>query len=102
MQLALYSGGRDKLADKIITDCFIYFRNFLLVWLVDQLVSWLILIFFFLDRVSLHSPPCPGIYSAAQAGLEAFICLSSTGIKDVCYHLPAFSVNFLSFYFSFF
>ena len=44
--------------------------------------------FFFWDRVSLHSPGCPGTHSVNQAGL-ACLCLPSAGIKGVRHHCPA-------------
>jgi hypothetical protein len=56
--------------------------------------------FFFLDRVSLYSPGCPGIHFVDQAGLKLRnlpasasqvlglkVCATIPGYKDVNHHL---------------
>jgi hypothetical protein len=43
----------------------------------------------FWDRISLHSPGCPGTYYVDQAVIElssAYLWLPGAGIKGMCYH----------------
>lgn len=61
-----------------------------------------LLIIYFHDGVSLHSPSCPKTYSIYQASFKfnrfTYLCLLSAGIKGVHHHCPA-AFNFSKIFF---